>query len=129
MREEFTFPSSFAMTLFFSAKRVIPSIPSSFSRYCARLTVYNSCYNINSNSSSSNSIITARKMSTPAGGDVPPPQCKTILSGNVARKLLAEVKAGRDSLDRPPHLVGFLANEDPGAKMYADWTEKTFTEK
>lgn len=68
-------------------------------------------------------------MSTPAGGDAPPPQCKTILSGNVARKLLAEVKAGRDSLDRPPHLVGFLANEDPGAKMYADWTEKTFTEK
>ncbi|KAI5287565.1 hypothetical protein KEM54_005903 [Ascosphaera aggregata] len=56
------------------------------------------------------------------------PQCKTILASNVARKLLGEVKAGRNSLSKPPHLVGFLANDDPGAKMYAEWTEKTFTE-
>ncbi|KAI5293020.1 hypothetical protein KEM52_005890 [Ascosphaera acerosa] len=56
------------------------------------------------------------------------PQCKTILASNVANKLIAEVKAGRETLAKAPHLVGFLANDDPGAKMYADWTEKTFTE-
>lgn len=31
-------------------------------------------------------------------------------------------------LDPPPKLVGFLANTDPAAKMYADFTKKTSLE-
>ncbi|PGH12728.1 hypothetical protein AJ79_04089 [Helicocarpus griseus UAMH5409] len=58
----------------------------------------------------------------------PAPSCKVVLAANVARGLLAEVSEGRNTLSKPPHLVGFLANTDPAAKMYADWTEKTCRE-
>lgn len=58
-----------------------------------------------------------------------PPSCKVILAATIARGLLAEVKAGRDTLETAPHLVGFLANDDPAARMYADWTAKTCREK
>ena len=61
--------------------------------------------------------------------DVAPSSCKVVLAGTVAKGLLAEVSEGRKKLDKPPHLVGFLANSDPAAKMYADWTEKTCKEK
>lgn len=44
-------------------------------------------------------------------------------------------KSGRDEIKRDieskgikPKLVAFLANEDPAAKKYADWTEKTCKE-
>lgn len=71
-------------------------------------------------------------MATPAapptaGHD--PAGCKVVLAGTVAKTLLAEIQAGLSMLDKPPHLVGFLANDDPGAKMYADWTAKTCLEK
>lgn len=55
--------------------------------------------------------------------------CKVVLAANVARGLLAEVNEGRQTLSTAPHLVGFLANSDPAAKMYADWTEKTCKDK
>lgn len=55
--------------------------------------------------------------------------CKVVLAGNIAKKLQAEVADGLSRLDRPPHLVGFLANKDPAARMYADWTGKTCREK
>jgi methylenetetrahydrofolate dehydrogenase (NAD+) len=42
---------------------------------------------------------------------------------------MAEVKADLAKLGRKPLLVGFLANSDPAAKMYADWTGKTCEEK
>ncbi|KAK2739901.1 hypothetical protein FQN55_009074 [Onygenales sp. PD_40] len=58
----------------------------------------------------------------------PTASCKVVLAGTVARGLLAEVNEGRKQLNRSPHLVGFLANADPAAKMYADWTEKTCRE-
>ncbi|KAK2780845.1 hypothetical protein FQN53_000912, partial [Emmonsiellopsis sp. PD_33] len=58
----------------------------------------------------------------------PTASCKVVLAGTVARGLLAEVNEGRKQLNRSPHLVGFLANTDPAAKMYADWTEKTCRE-
>ncbi|KAI1933922.1 Methylenetetrahydrofolate dehydrogenase [NAD(+)] [Ophidiomyces ophidiicola] len=54
--------------------------------------------------------------------------CKVILAGNVAKDLLEEVAEGRKYLEKPPHLVGFLANSDPAARMYANWTEKTCQE-
>ncbi|KAL5357639.1 hypothetical protein BJX96DRAFT_22728 [Aspergillus floccosus] len=57
-----------------------------------------------------------------------PASCKVVLSKNVANGLLAEVKQGLQTLDKAPHLVGFLANHDPAARMYAEWTEKTCQE-
>lgn len=58
-----------------------------------------------------------------------PTNCKVILANNIAKKLQAEVQDGLAKLDRPPHLVGYLANKDPAAKMYADWTGKTAMDK
>jgi methylenetetrahydrofolate dehydrogenase (NAD+) len=58
-----------------------------------------------------------------------PPSCKVVLAKNIANGLLAEVRDGLKSLEKGPHLVGFLANSDPAARMYADWTEKTCQEK
>lgn len=55
--------------------------------------------------------------------------CKLVLANSIAKKLLDEVKIGLQTLDRPPQLHGFLANEDPAARMYADWTAKTCKEK
>lgn len=52
-----------------------------------------------------------------------------MLAGSIAKKLLAEVSQGLQELDRSPRLVGFLANTDPAARMYADWTAKTCKEK
>ncbi|EFW13788.1 hypothetical protein DIZ76_015001 [Coccidioides immitis] len=57
-----------------------------------------------------------------------PASCKVVLSGNVAKGLLEEVLEGRKALEKPPHLVGLLANSDPAARMYANWTEKTCKE-
>ena len=58
-----------------------------------------------------------------------PASCKVVLAGSVAKSLLAEVHEGLEKLDKPPSLVGFLANADPAARMYANWTEKTCQEK
>lgn len=55
--------------------------------------------------------------------------CKVVLAGTIAKSLQAEVAEGLSKLDKAPLLVGFLANADPGAKMYANWTAKTCTEK
>ena len=55
--------------------------------------------------------------------------CKVVLASAIAKKLLAEVNEGLQTLQRPPRLHGFLANEDPAARMYADWTAKTCREK
>ena len=60
---------------------------------------------------------------TPAGS------CKTVLAGGIAKKLLSEVSSGLKTLGRRPRLYGFLANQDPAARMYADWTARTCTEK
>ncbi|MCJ1257438.1 hypothetical protein MMC24_005263 [Lignoscripta atroalba] len=57
-----------------------------------------------------------------------PAACKVVLAGSVAKTLLAEVAEGLSRLERPPLLVGFLANADPAARMYADWTDRTCKE-
>lgn len=61
--------------------------------------------------------------------DSTPASCKVVLAKNVANGLLAEVHEGVRTLEKPPHLVGFLANNDPAALMYAQWTEKTCQEQ
>jgi methylenetetrahydrofolate dehydrogenase (NAD+) len=57
------------------------------------------------------------------------PSCKVVLAGTIAQRLLREVVEDRQKLDKAPLLVGFLANDDPAAQMYADWTAKTCREK
>lgn len=61
--------------------------------------------------------------------DPPPATCKIITAATVAEGLLQEVRTSLQKLDRAPLLVGFLANSDPAAKMYANWTEKTCKQK
>ena len=55
--------------------------------------------------------------------------CKVVLAQNIAKGLLQEVKAGLEKCDHQPHLLGILANTDPAAQLYADWTRKTCEEK
>ena len=57
------------------------------------------------------------------------PNCKVILAQSIAKSLLSEVQENLRKLGRSPLLVGFLANSDPAARMYADWTAKTCKEK
>jgi methylenetetrahydrofolate dehydrogenase (NAD+) len=52
-----------------------------------------------------------------------------MLSKNVANHLLSEVHEGLQTLEKPPHLVGLLANNDPAALTYAQMTQKTCEEK
>lgn len=53
------------------------------------------------------------------------PAGRTILASNIAKGFISEVEEGVKQLGRSPKLVGFLANDDPAAQMYADWTGKT----
>jgi methylenetetrahydrofolate dehydrogenase (NAD+) len=54
---------------------------------------------------------------------------KVVLAGTIAKGLLAEVALGLSHLEFKPKLVGFLANEDPAAKVYADFSAKTCIQK
>jgi methylenetetrahydrofolate dehydrogenase (NAD+) len=54
--------------------------------------------------------------------------CKVVLAASIAKLLSQEVQASLAALDRKPHLHGFLANKDPAARMYAEWTGKTCRE-
>lgn len=67
----------------------------------------------------------ATSPATPAA----PATCKVILAGTIAKSLLEEVAEGLSKLSNKPLLVGFLANHDPAAQMYADWSAKTCREK
>jgi methylenetetrahydrofolate dehydrogenase (NAD+) len=58
-----------------------------------------------------------------------PATCKVFLAGTIAQGLLAEVKEGLAKLGDKPKLVGFLANGDPAAQVYADYCAKTCYEK
>ncbi|ABN68011.2 tetrahydrofolate dehydrogenase/cyclohydrolase [Scheffersomyces stipitis CBS 6054] len=55
----------------------------------------------------------------------PKPAGRTILASTIAKPFVEEVTGGLTKLDFKPKLVGFLANDDPAAKMYANWTGKT----
>lgn len=62
-----------------------------------------------------------------------PKTCKVILADTIAKKLLAEVhdtlQKIQGAVDRKPSLVAFLANDDPAALKYAEWSQKTCQEK
>lgn len=53
---------------------------------------------------------------------------KKILASLISVGYLQEIKDATEKLQRPPKLVGLLANTDPAAKMYAQWTGKTCNE-
>jgi methylenetetrahydrofolate dehydrogenase (NAD+) len=57
------------------------------------------------------------------------PNCKVILANNIAKSVLEEVRDGLSKLERKALLVGFLSSADPAARVYAEWTGKTCTEK
>ncbi|KAL6720705.1 Methylenetetrahydrofolate dehydrogenase [NAD(+)] [Lecanora helva] len=54
--------------------------------------------------------------------------CKVVLAATIAKDLLAEVTQGLATVKRAPLLVGFLANKDPAARKYAEWTGRTCQE-
>ncbi|KAJ1342314.1 hypothetical protein BSLG_003237 [Batrachochytrium salamandrivorans] len=51
--------------------------------------------------------------------------CKVIQAADVAAAFVTEIKASIVATNAKPLLVGFLANNDPAARMYAQWTAKT----
>lgn len=53
------------------------------------------------------------------------PAGRTFLASTIAKAYVEEVTTGVSRLGYAPKLVGFLANEDPAAQMYANWTSKT----
>lgn len=57
------------------------------------------------------------------------PACNVMKAQPVAEKLLKEIRESLEVLGRKPLLVGFLANADPSAQMYAKWTKKTAEKK
>lgn len=67
-----------------------------------------------------------------ASQDVPK-TCKVILADNIAKNLLVEVtetlKTIQQDVPSRPTLVAFLANDDPAAMKYAEWSKKTCEEK
>ncbi|KAI8822198.1 uncharacterized protein EV422DRAFT_526013 [Fimicolochytrium jonesii] len=54
--------------------------------------------------------------------------CKTISAANVAESFISELKQQITALETKPLLVAFLANEDPAAAKYAEWSAKTCAE-
>lgn len=63
------------------------------------------------------------------GKTADPTSCKVILASTVAKDLLTEVSEALSKLGKSPLLVGFLANTDPAARKYAEWTDRTCREK
>lgn len=62
-----------------------------------------------------------------------PKTCKVITSETIAKSLLTEVKDTlatiQGSAAEKPTLAAFLANDDPAAVKYAEWSKKTSEEK
>lgn len=54
--------------------------------------------------------------------------CRTLLAGTIAKRFTDELREGIDKLGRAPLLVGILANQDPAARTYAQFTAKTCEE-
>jgi methylenetetrahydrofolate dehydrogenase (NAD+) len=62
-----------------------------------------------------------------------PKTCKVVLAESIAKKLLSEVQQTLSSIQaddaKKPTLAAFLANSDPAAIKYAEWSKKTCEEK
>lgn len=53
---------------------------------------------------------------------------KVISSASIAEPFILDLKSKISALKSSPKLVGFLANNDPAASKYAEWTAKTCLE-
>lgn len=66
-----------------------------------------------------------------ASSDVPK-TCKVVMAETIAKSLLSEVKSTLQTVQEAgavqPCLVAFLANDDPAAFKYAEWSKKTCEE-
>jgi hypothetical protein len=116
---------------FFYAKNMQapPTGPSKLSKLPARICTTKQ---FSTSQNTRNSIIAKMSDNNPGfvePTDLAPATCKVVSAATVAEKLLQEVKSSLQKFDRAPLLVGFLANNDPAARMYANWTEKTCTQK
>lgn len=59
-----------------------------------------------------------------------PKTCKVILANTIAERLLKEVQNTLQAIGNDkPKLAAFLANDDPAAVQYAEWSQKTCEEK
>lgn len=63
-----------------------------------------------------------------------PKTCKVVMAETIAKNLLSEVQHMLQEVkeaagDSGPCLVAFLANDDPAAVKYAEWSKKTCEEK
>ena len=62
-----------------------------------------------------------------------PKTCKVVMAETIAKNLLAEVKQTLEEMQNKgmpqPQLAAFLANDDPHAVKYAEWSKKTCEEK
>ncbi|KAI8929867.1 hypothetical protein BC831DRAFT_442413 [Entophlyctis helioformis] len=54
--------------------------------------------------------------------------CKVVQASEVATSFINELTKNIELLPVKPLLVGFLANDDPAARKYAEWTAKTCQE-
>jgi methylenetetrahydrofolate dehydrogenase (NAD+) len=58
-----------------------------------------------------------------------PKTCRVITAETISKNLLTEVKETlakiQGDANKKPTLAAFLANEDPAANMYAQWSKKT----
>ncbi|KAI8060222.1 hypothetical protein BC940DRAFT_312519 [Gongronella butleri] len=54
--------------------------------------------------------------------------CKTVLASKVSASFRDQIKGDIKERQVRPKLVGFLANSDPAASKYAEWTAKTCAE-
>lgn len=54
-----------------------------------------------------------------------PKTCQVVLADTIAKNLLTEVKKSLSRYQSRPTLVAFLANDDPHAVKYAEWSMKT----
>ena len=52
-------------------------------------------------------------------------QCEVVNASKVAEVFVKELKAKIEKNKLKPKLVGFLANDDPSAVTYANWTGKS----
>lgn len=59
-----------------------------------------------------------------------PKTCKVILAESIAKRLLEEVHQTLQAIGNgKPRLTAFIANDDPAAVKYAEWSQKTCEEK
>ncbi|KAI8812170.1 hypothetical protein BJ742DRAFT_866732 [Cladochytrium replicatum] len=54
-----------------------------------------------------------------------PAHCHVVKANDVAQQFINELREHVSKLPDPPILVGFLANSDPAARKYAEWTGRT----